>query len=512
MRKSKRQKSKSSVTVTDYDACLRDLSHECPSISIQRQPGSPEINIFSTDLLEQLIHPISKHTFLEYGFRKKALHVTGLGEPLVQTILEDLHQGDPKYLFQETSSDNVFLWLRQPDGKIQSLEIQDPQQALMLHQLGGHATYCRAPPAVEQPMVANLLRGTGLGCGQYDPSGESVTSWGRGEVEVFIGTSSHSTPWHYDFQENFTLQLTGRKTWRLQQGTTPYPRRACTPHYASPEVVESQLKVVHETFQFGNPQTGINAMGDIQEVTLYPGDVLYFPAGMWHYVTTEEPGMSINVSLMATNYASIACQALQHILLQKSEWQETIHNSTHRPVVDTLQGLLQTLPNIVKDFVETFGAGAIVPPILRYPPPLHISPKEEDGSHDDNSESDSESSEINNDLDDSVLGTGVIDVASFDPPDDWICNSPGLDFSLVVNPLGWVRPVQDVVHYYNPGKNYPNLYVININFAGNEIHESAVRLVVRDERNPKLVSDNTFGPREKCYLFHGFYCWVQKGN
>jgi Cupin superfamily protein len=512
MRKSKRQKIKASVISTDYDTRLRSLSHESPSISVQRQSGSPEINICSANLLEQLIHPISKQTFLEFGFRKKALHITGQGESLIQSILEELHQVDPKYLFQETSSENVFLWLRQTDGKIQSLEIQDPQQAWMLHQLGGHATYCRAPPNVEQPMVANLLRGTGLGCGQYDPSGESVTSWGRGEVEVFIGTTSHSTPWHYDFQENFTLQLTGRKTWRLQQGTTPYPRRACTPHYASPEIVESQLKVVKEPFQFGNPQVGINAMGDIHEVTLNPGDVLYFPAGMWHYVTTDEPGVSINVSLMATNYASIACQALQHILMQRAEWQETIHDSSHRPVLDTLQTLLQTLPNIVQDFVSTFGAAAIAPPILRYPPLLQIASEEEDGSFHDKSDSDSENLENKNDENLKVLGTNVIDVSSFDPPNEWKCDSPGPNKSLALNPLGWVRPLQDVVHHYDPGKNYPNLYVININFAGNDMHESAVRLVVHDETNPKDICHNTFGAREKCYLFHGYYCWAQKDD
>ena len=88
-----------------------------------------------------------------------------------------------------------------------------------------------------------MLRGTGLGCGQYDPSGIKTTVLGRGEVEIFIGTSDHFTNWHTDFQENFTLQLSGSKRWRLKQGTVRHPSRGCTPHYYIPDIVESQVKV-----------------------------------------------------------------------------------------------------------------------------------------------------------------------------------------------------------------------------------------------------------------------------
>lgn len=535
-RKVKRRKMNSTSFAEEQEFLLKSLATktpECPllSMTLPVSDSPPNLEIASEQLLEQLIHPISKQAFLEHAFRKKALHVTGTGtKSRIESIIEELHQLDPEYLFQETSSDNVFVWLQQSDGKIQSLELQDPKQALLLHQIGGHATYCRAPPSVEQPMVANLLSATGFGCGQYDPSGESSISLGRGEVEVFIGTKSHTTQWHFDFQENFTIQLSGRKTWKLQQGIARYPTRACTPHYAAPDVVESQLKAMTTSskFQFGNPNNALgaesNAVGKVEEVTLGPGDFLYVPAGMWHHVTTVEPGVSINVSLMATNYAAVTCQALQHLLLQSGDegWRETIHHGSgcKDDVVRKLQVLLEKLPGIIQNFSNSYGASAIIPPILRKAPSFQVEGHEKDwrsvdqGDGDDDRESDGgdvsdeevDGVQVDENADRHVLGAEVIDVSSFECPSGWSSTSPGSGYALALNPLGWVRPVDEITSFYQPDERHPDLYVININYAGNELHESSVRLVVRDEQHPTKIRDE-LGPREECYLYHGFYCW-----
>ena len=49
---------------------------------------------------------------------------------------------------------------------------------------------------------------------------------------------------HYDFQENFTFQLSGSKRWRLRQSDVKSPQRGVTPHYLAPGPVENQLKTV----------------------------------------------------------------------------------------------------------------------------------------------------------------------------------------------------------------------------------------------------------------------------
>ena len=313
----------------------------------QNKESVPSISLHPD--LDSLLYPLKANVFLKNHFRQQAVHVTCQKEwndihatTRVAQLCQEMCHLNVESLLRETSSDNVFVWLRrqshdqksksgnngvnnnnnniqknQEKDLIQSIEVSDVDTAIALYKIGGHATYCRAPPKVEQSLVSSLLRATGLGCGQYDPSGESMISLGRGEVEAFVSTPDHITNWHYDFQENFTIQLSGIKRWTIQQGMIRDPIRGCTPHYASPEAVESQLKAAHlfdRKFQFGYPKTGTTASGQVVSIDVKPGDVFYFPAGMWHKVETIEPGVSINVSLMATNYATVVSQAIQHIL------------------------------------------------------------------------------------------------------------------------------------------------------------------------------------------------------
>jgi hypothetical protein len=165
--------------------------------------------------LDELLAPMLKEDFLAHCLRKRAVHITTntsnaknqeCQSQRVTQLRQEMCNLDAATILRETSSDNIFLWLR-PNGAthqqatngenkrdfIQSVEISDVETAIALHKTAGHATYCRAPPKVEQCLVSNLLRETGLGCGQYDPSGESTIKLGRGEVETFISTEGHLT-------------------------------------------------------------------------------------------------------------------------------------------------------------------------------------------------------------------------------------------------------------------------------------------------------------------------------
>lgn len=335
-----------------WESIVAADSTKSPLVQLSPDASDTVLDIGSDSLFEDMISPMPPNVFLDYCFRKRALHISPSNEARrIQPIVQAMGNLDPSYILQETSSDNVFVWiLNSKQKKISSVEIDNVDTAVALHQ-AGHATYCRAPPDVEQPMVAQLLRGTGMGCGNYDPSGNSTVCMGRGEVEVFMGTCQHTTDWHFDFQENFTLQLSGVKRWTLQQGTVRHPLRGCTPHYQAPKVVESQLKAAHlsdANFQFQSPTVGVNAVGETAQVLVKPGDMLYFPAGMWHKVETVEPGVSINVSLMATNYAALVTQALHHVLLTQDEWRQSIVSGNVTDALEHLQQLLHKLPTEIE--------------------------------------------------------------------------------------------------------------------------------------------------------------------
>ena len=304
------------------------------------------INAFdpeSSNLLDDMLYPLSREEFLKNHFRKNAVHIQrrvstqqlrktkdnvndfdcdegykGRSDLVSYICNKYLFDLDVRQIFAETSSENVFLWLRPPSNSspttLNSVEISDPDTAYALHQSGSHPAYCRAPPLLEQLLVGSLLRSTGLGSGHYHPPhSEAVTlgggtTLGRGEVELFIGAKQadskpsngncnakkHTTGAHTDFQENFTIQLSGIKQWTLKRGRVRHPLRATTPHYCrEATVVENQLKVARlccmagddaapDLSNYGFEYNDNNAYGTEQTITLYPGDVLYFPSGMWH--------------------------------------------------------------------------------------------------------------------------------------------------------------------------------------------------------------------------------------
>jgi hypothetical protein len=578
----------------------------------QRSSQSSSPSVFhpdSNELLTNMLHPLQPSTFLHHHFRKDAVHIqrhNHRSQDQVEQMVHDICHNylfglDVQQIFRETSSENVFLWLHHPptstspsndpcnDSKVpskaiatsattptqtptlNSVEISDPDTAYALHQSGLHSAYCRAPPILEQHLVSSLLRTTGLGGGHYHaPHSASSrtlgggTTLGRGEVELFISGGSggsgdgegssirnhHVTGWHTDFQENFTIQLSGVKRWTLRRGRVRHPLRGTTPHYArDASVVENQLKVARLSClgskidddsngasfhgRYGFDYDDNNAYGPEQTITLHTGDVLYFPAGMWHKVETVEPGISLNVSLMGTTYAKLVCEALQHVMYGSDEgWREIV---TTRPGdanangVQRLDGLLSGLSSLVHTFVQAQGgAQSLLPPALLHPPlrQNHGGSMEDIGDDDDECDNDDDN-DVDDDDDDKDDGDGdiVIVVDQFKGPSSWTCAQPP-NARLVKNPLASLISMPDI----SKQKQDAGRFILNVNFAGNEMMESHLRVVLEtSERelvdqlkfyvscegqgedpghavnNPKKGEAIALPP--KCLFYFGYFSW-----
>lgn len=556
----------------DKIAIESPLSHvEERKLDYSKPRNELPTSISLTPTIEDLMGgQISSDEFLTSIFRKRAAHITCVESSQdeihrkirVEALCKEMHNLDVEALLRTTSSENIFLWLREsrskcPDARlegepqkvsssklartsdslIRSTEISDPDEAFILHKTRGHATYCRAPPKVEQNLVSSLLKAIGLGCGQYDPSGESMECLGRGEVETFISTPNHVTDWHYDFQDNYTIQLSGVKRWTLQQGTIVDPLRGCTPHYDSPGAVESQLKAAYlfdRKFVFGKPTVPTTATGNERSVLMKPGDVLYFPAGMWHKVETVEPGVSINISLMATNYATLVSQALCHFLYRDPRFREPVVNNSVMNATASLRTLLQDLPDIVRSFVKSGGDGAqnILPPVLQYPPAFitfeedsdyevveeeeveeddlddgeggyesgeltrkvevgevgeeqNVSSKSDKDDQVDNSEDSNSAEEFEECQDDDA---DVLDPASFieyDPCWDFQLEM-GSNIAMYKNPLGALHKHEEITSFYRTREEDDDtagkerVFVLNVNYAGTQMHESTIRVLFID--------------------------------
>mmetsp|Transcript_8491 Transcript_8491/g.12438 ORF Transcript_8491/g.12438 Transcript_8491/m.12438 type:complete len:635 (-) Transcript_8491:209-2113(-) len=577
----------------------------------------------SDTLLDDMLHPLNKQDFLHQHFRKDAVHIqrrphsSQTATEMVSNITQNyLFDGDVRTIFAETSSENVFLWLRPPppspdttttNNTLNSVEIADSETAYALHKSGCHPAYCRAPPILEQHLVGSLLKATGLGGGHYHPPHLDTvtlgggTTLGRGEVELFLGaptphsfvadkkksvpkeSKNHTTGWHTDFQENFTIQLSGIKKWTLRRGTVRHPIRATTPHYSrDATVIENQLKLARLSCLSGNAVMDSssetadstrgksygfeygdnNAYGPEQTITLYPGDVFYFPSGMWHKVETIKEGISLNVSLMGTTYANLVGQALQHLMVQREEgWREIV---TSRPGdvsgESRLKELLSGLSGIVDDFVtKQGGAQSLLPPALCYPPLEHIGEEEEDDdvmeeeeedADDDDDDDDEDQSSANGkngkavdvssdneEEEEAPLSSGIIiPMNDFQGPPGWACSKPTTNAKLVKNPLATLMSMSDITNHCSDVGNQKcddddvKQYVLNVNYAGNEMMESHIRVILetsdlsviqqmnefldceaRGDDPGQLMSSNDDDkkiPVPSCLLYYGYFSWV----
>ena len=319
----------------------RSLDH------VQRE-AAPEIGAFDGDrceLLAALCHPLTPAAFFKKHWRRKCLVVHGGRRRMAALIQEQLHGLDLQKLLADSPSEDIHVWFGQPGsgsanqtgahggGGNESVKTPDREAALACHRAGGGSLYFRAPAGVAEQLVTALSQQLGLSFGAvYADDGAP-----RGEVETFASRAGHVTDWHFDFMENFTLQLSGSKTWRVKHSQVGVPMRGCTPQWGrSSDLVrsagEQQAKLHQQHHQAADTTAASSSIeaqlatgaveasstdplwSDAEVVTLKPGSVLYVPAGTWHRVECDADSISINISLMGASYADLIVDAVRQRL------------------------------------------------------------------------------------------------------------------------------------------------------------------------------------------------------
>ena len=445
--------------------------------------------------LGALLHPLSKDDFLRQHFRQRCVVIRGGGAERAAALFPAASAGDVEEVVENTASERVMAWVRTggtvrtmaglPPSRgttARSIDIDDSRSAVALHE-AGHALYCRAPPAIEETLVNALLKETSLG---LPPVRDAGPLSGRGEVEMFCARKGHVTAWHSDFQENFTIQLRGRKRWRLAHRREAHPLRGETPHFADDSVLWDQAKsrALGETMQ---SRKRPRAAPGVEEVILDAGDVLYFPAGVFHEVESlDDDNISLNISLMAPTTAEVICSALRHRLLR---------TDAGRARVTTDEVRLRQVLGMAQKELDALSAPHILPDALRKSP----------GDGNMSEDSDDESDDI-----------PTFHVAQNDP--DWLraATATTAGRTVSINPLYslttqeqlGVRLTRDC-----PNNRVDPWVLVCGNYAGNDELEPAVRvrLVMPKDtyRALKKVVDGgawaVLDPALRGYLFHFGY-------
>lgn len=285
-------------------------------------PSTPQ-QTTGPNLLDAFTHGLGAEEFGRrfYG-RTGAVAFVGANPARVRALLEDyLLGGDVAALTEASPSDDVSAWL----ATGASVKVSAGAAAAM-HCAKAASLYFRAPVAACAALVPSIAEPLGLAPAALYYEADQTTP--RGEVEVFASRAGHVTAWHTDFQNNFTIQLSGRKKWRLVAGGAA-PLRARTPHFDTPgNVVEEQATAASIC---GAPDAGFTSLlppptffAGADEVVLNPGDTLYFPAGAWHAVECESESLSINISIVGLTWADIASSAIRTILWRSAGMRQVV--------------------------------------------------------------------------------------------------------------------------------------------------------------------------------------------
>lgn len=242
-------------------------------------------------------------------------------------------------------------------------------------------------------------------------------------------------------------------------------------------------------------------------------------------VETIEPGVSLNVSLMGTTYAALVCDALQHLLVSDERWREVVTSRSYTNAVNHLQELMNGLPRTVAEFVSNGGgAQSVLPPALCYPLEERSS---DNDAHKCDGELDSMHGEdesmmgsvqevyIESDDEDAETATSVlVDMDNFLGPSGWSCVRPE-DGKLIRNPLALLIAKECITTHISVQNSTKKEYILNVNFAGNEMFESHIRVTLMTEQYINLMdkyakqddadADDQVPP--ECLFFYGLFSW-----
>lgn len=108
-------------------------------------------------------------------------------------------------------------------------------------------------------------------------------------INMWFGEAGNVTPIHFDGDNNFLVQVFGRKLVKLY---SPEDSEFLYPTYGRPGVKNhSQILDIDNPDYVMFPKFKI---AKVYDCILYPGDVLFIPSGWWHQVYSLDISISVN--------------------------------------------------------------------------------------------------------------------------------------------------------------------------------------------------------------------------
>ncbi|MFI9505272.1 JmjC domain-containing protein [Nocardia sp. NPDC052566] len=196
----------------------------------------------------------------------------------------------------------VSAWFPRLDGAISSAVIQ-PDTARRFYE--GGTTLFYQEVAEFEPFAREAAEAFGV-------SAKSA------KCQVFCNRPGGVTAVHFDPIDVITVQLSGRKTWRVAPNSfAPAPLEG----WSTKEPVPPVMRIYSE----GPRPTEIPA--DAREYILEPGAVLHVPRGYWHETSSDQDSISIHILLIPPLRLDFLLASLRNELLRESYWRESVYDT-----------------------------------------------------------------------------------------------------------------------------------------------------------------------------------------
>ncbi len=270
----------------------------------------------------------------------KAPFVGTISDDQLAALAEELSGFDVPSLIAAHSS-KVSIWFDDMDGRFQAVDLA-PKDARRLYS-AGHSAYL---PDISTPSLDEWRDVISQALGRHQ------TNY---LCSLFASHPGNMTACHFDHIENFTIQLRGKKTWRIAKNAS---FANCTVNYSV-----AAARAHHEELWLYAPQPLPGEMPEpYEEVVLHPGSVLYVPRGYWHEVVSsgDDQSLSLLIAFPALTWTDAVLPALRTLLLRREMWRDNAAFSVTDPVAheEKLASLWQDL----REVIESADARRLLPP------------------------------------------------------------------------------------------------------------------------------------------------------
>lgn len=139
---------------------------------------------------------------------------------------------------------------------------------------------------------------------------------------LFCNRPSARTAAHFDPVDVISVQLQGRKQWRLAPNAfAPSPLR----NWGVLDAVPPELRL------YAKDPAPTSMPADVQVVKMEPGSILHVPRGYWHETSSNCDSISMHVQIAPPVLANVVMAALRNELCKDEYWRSSVYELAGAP-------------------------------------------------------------------------------------------------------------------------------------------------------------------------------------